>query len=704
MFLALALFAAAGLFYAERKLTYTEHRSFNARNDAAAAADAEGDVIEQEFVMPYDVLDSVSVRIASVPEDGSGLRLSVREADGGRMVYAAEADADLLRDDSYFRFRAGTGRKVKKGGRYVFSVSAAEGAFSPFSLSASDGSVLEGASLRLSGAEIDGDLCFRIFGGDIDHWWHGFTVILLLYLAGMSAFACRARRKGDRPMQDKAFSAMCAGALVFLLLCVFSVGERFIDENDSLLGALAIADGGVLYRDFVTQHMPVMYYVCALFAKLGAGSAAQFRLSLYLFEAGLWVLLYLRHADRFGRWKMMLLPAAASVCGPAMMAAQGYQVVAERLQAVLICALLLEFIRYREDGKLGPGRDAVISLCVWGCFGSVFLSVYPLFFIFVSVLISEAALIRKNRITPRDAAGRYGMLAGFLSVPPLLTAVYFGMNHSLRRAFYLCYTFNTEVYSKYTDGLGTRLLQPVSDSIRNIFRVLAAPFSSVSTGAPSESVPLQFCVMLAAIVLLVLLFVRKKRAESLTLSVVLILLAPRDHGFHGLAAWYTAALIIVLFGDGITERRLKAGKAVFAALAVLLLVFYGIAAGKLRSHTAPRDVAEIETQAVLLSEEQDDRRVFVDAACFDAVYLWHKGRKPVNTALFLLPWYMDAFEAEDAALLREARPGIALFNEEMECWGYTDYAPDLTRALKDAYVRRGDKDWKLYVWVPRKSE
>ncbi|KAI4445636.1 hypothetical protein C823_000152 [Eubacterium plexicaudatum ASF492] len=174
-----------------------------------------------------------------------------------------------------------------------------------------------------------------------------------------------------------------------LLLCTFSSAGTFTDENDNIRGGMIIANGGVLYKDYITQHTPVAYYICALFALLGAGSVRQFRLSYYLFVAVLWGLLYVRHASHFGKRKMYLLAIAESVFIPAVVPLQGAQVLSDGIQGMCMVVLMLEFFSFYQDRKLGWDRMWIVSACVWGSFGSAFVSAYALIWVIGIVLILE---------------------------------------------------------------------------------------------------------------------------------------------------------------------------------------------------------------------------------------------------------------------------------------------------------------------------
>ena len=75
--------------------------------------------------------------------------------------------------------------------------------------------------------------------------------------------------------------------LVYFVMLMFYINEPFFesDEGDIYMVGAAIANGRLLYRDITSQHMPVMYYIAAVFSLLGASTITAFRIWFYLLMA-----------------------------------------------------------------------------------------------------------------------------------------------------------------------------------------------------------------------------------------------------------------------------------------------------------------------------------------------------------------------------------------------------------------------------------
>ena len=71
----------------------------------------------------------------------------------------------------------------------------------------------------------------------------------------------------------------------------------------------------------------------------------------------------------------------------------------------------------------------------------------------------------------------------------------------------------------------------------------------------------------------------------------MIFLATRDYGFHGMAAWYVAVLIIVLYFDRILEYLPKE----FLPLVGIMLFLLFNTAGYNLLNKKQKDISEIES-------------------------------------------------------------------------------------------------------------
>lgn len=694
----LLVFLIFGYSYSRTKLTYLEYKSVNESEDCIIPVEEAGYELRQEFVMPYEVFDSVAVEIGTYARDNNSNWHFVLYDPNGQVLYEGSFNASLFSDNEYFRYEIGKRLLVNKGDIYSFTLSSDDVSVgSSLAFYASDDDV-EGASLSVDGEETEGALCFRIYGGDRDNWWCGFTILLFVYAFSIVARLIYLEYRGKRIRDDKLLIGLLVGAVVFALLYSYAISGKFTDENDNIRGGMLIADGGVLYRDYVAQHTPLVYYLCSVFALLGAGSIEQFRLSYYFFECLIWLFLFVRHADFYGKRRMVILAVLESIIISSVVTPAGYMILSDGFQGILFTMLLLEFIRYYNDHRLGIDRCIIISACIWGSIGSAFVSIFALFFLAILFVVVEVLFLSKNKIKLVALLSRYGFLIISLLIPPIVAVSYFKYNNAWEIAYRQFYTFNREVYPKYLAGLGERMYQPFVDAVKFFFNIISTCFNRIVTSEATNVDILQLVLMTVAVIVIIKLFEQKKIIEALALGLMMVFSATRDYGPHGLAAWYIAVLIIVLHIDLLMNSLRMIGKPLLGVFLILLTSTYFIAVSRNIMYKQP-SISEIEYRVIEMTEQDEDRRIFIDAYSNDYIYWLYKGRTPVNPAVYMLPWYMDWYEQENIDALVSEMPHIVVYDEDRITWSYDHYTNTFDEVLRSNYTRLGDEGWQHSIWV-----
>ncbi len=514
-------------------------------------------------------------------------------------------------------------------------------------------------------------------------------------------------RKQIKYCDDKYLLGLLTGIVVFLLLCTFAKGNPFCDEYDNLRGGMVIANGGVLYRDYITQHMPVMYYLCAIFAKFGANSIEQFRLSYYILVAIIWVLLFIRHNAHYGAKKMFILPIIECIFTTLVVYPYGNLVFAECFQGLLFTVLMLEFIRYYKDHHLNWDRCIIVSVCIWASLGTTFLSIYPLSFLTILFLYLEIRQSFKNKSNLKSLLNRYYKLAATMAVSPVAAFLYFKSNHALRAAYEQFYLFNREVYPHYVDGYGNKLLQPLIDSIYYFFGIFSNVLNDLISAKATEVDIIRIVLLVITVAIIVKMFEKKLVIEGLSLGLMMLFSASRSFEAHGLAAWYIAMLIICLYADLCKERFKAIG---IPAIVIVLIVLSGPFFINVRDNLMYEQpsITDLENKVIELTQDDEDQRIYIDAFCYDglcpdSLYLAYKGRDNVNPAVYMSPWYMDWYEQRDVDALLTEQPRVVIYDPERVTWTYDHYNNTFDAVLTSNYTRLGDSGWQNYIWVRNDS-
>lgn len=700
---------AFGVCAVRNELCYIEYTS-SEQGDVTAIRLGRGDELVQRFDMPYDILSGISFKLQfDAQGDASpAWTLSVCDAETGACVAQAELSEASPSSDGYSLTRFDN-ISLKRGRSYEMRLAAEqspEGAGASFFRTEAPA---EGyARLRLNGSDAAGSLCVCVYGGMRDFWGPGFILFLGLFGALILARLFRQGRPAGRAVaEDRLLQAMLLIAFLILIQAPLALrSSNFTDEYDNIRGGMVIAhSGAVLYRDYVTQHTPIVYYLCALFAKLGASTATQFRICYYVFEALIWGGLYYRHADCLGRWKMIVLPTAKIALLSQMFYGNSYMILSDGLQGLCTVALLLELFRYWEDGGLGWDRCAITSACVWGSIGAAFISVYALVWVVLAVLLREIAHWRRapRSLCAAALARRYYKLLIMIFAPLCAAILYFSLNHSLRIAFEQAYLFNREVYPKYRAGFGTSALQPFLTAVQCYFGLFADGIRSLLAGDLSRTLFLQMLLMPLATACLLLHIGQRDRAVAAVAALVMIFSATRGYNsqgipnFHSLPAWYVVILAIVFF-SGPALRLLRRLRIPALCLGAALVIYLQASSIKHGLMTRQFPVQPWESQVVSMTEDGED--IFIDALTSDSLYLLYKNHYPVNRMLYFLPWYTEWYEQSAIDDLNEAQPRLAVLWEDFAVEGrtYGEYAEDFIAVLHANYTQADDPR----IWIRNK--
>lgn len=683
------------------KLTYLEYSDINQSPDSAIVIASNQQALIQDFVMPFDFIQSLSVRIGTFGRNNnSEWRVELFSPDTHRIYYSGHFNATRA-PEGYYNVAFGKNIRLTKNARYQVRISAnSVNSDNALAFYVSKG-VRDNLSLSFGGKSYDGTLCIRIFGGDVDYWWAGF-VIFLSVIAFLLVLRIRyiTETMKIKWYQDIYVQGSIVGIISFLLLFTFYNADKYIDESDNLIGAMVIAHGGVLYRDYMTSHPPFVYYLCSIFALFGAKSVAQFRLLYYFVESIIWGMLYIRHKPQFGR-KMMLLPLLECVITNSMLfnnyAPQaGCLILSDGVQSLCFVALLLELFKFWNDRTLKWDRAVIVSACIWASMGSAFLSAYVLIWIVLAFLVLEFKYWNEKEISLRGCFNRYGKLLIAVSVPLILAVIYFSLNHSLGTTVEQFYSFNREINSIYSGGMGNNIAGPFISAVQTFFRFITNFLNAIITGHATTTIVLHSFLLVTSVSIFVCMLRERQYLKPFVLFTVICFAGVRGFDFfHSLAAWYVAVMVIVLFYDELFSYLPKICVPILTVIFVYCTSIFvqAVCTNLVRTQES---ISELDHYIILNTE--DGEKLVVDSGgasgSSDNLYILYKNRHTVNSVKYMFPGYMDWYEDRTVDELLKNRPRHVVY-------GYNDFANRFYRILNERYKRisynQGD-GWKYFIW------
>ena len=489
----------------------------------------------------------------------------------------------------------------------------------------------------------------------------------------------------------------------FFLLSVYRIKGQFCDEYDNLTGAMSIVHGGELYKDYISQHMPMMYYLCSLFRMLGADTLLLNRLFFYAFLSLIWVIMYFRYSKEFGKLTLCLYPLGY-VFLMGNIDDMSHMILSEQMQAQSFVILLFEFLFYLKYRKIKAGGAAAISFAVLFSFGVAFVSIFAVATIVIGVIFIEVT--ESFRETHRISS-TFQKTVKLLwkpviasAIPFIVMGIYYLATDNLRNAYMGAYSINTNVYSKYVGGFGDSILKTLLSTVDNYFLQFKNSFNSFSSSITST-----ICVLTNVIsnVAFIILMNRKKTSYAVIISIFILVTGMRGYaGFHAVPYWAVSLVMALLLlqeyrNQHVMECTVQKKRVVALALCV---TFIGFSLGSnyfqqfstivIEKEDFEKPVYDTNTYEYYINKlTNQDEEIFVGTLDFQLFF--NTERKSATSDLLgsVAPWIDEVYGEQTLQELEEASPRIAIFSPDYSLWGYIykDYASDITGYILDHYTK-----------------
>ena len=714
--LLLCLLAAGCLLVSPRKLTFLEYRMET--NLQTTSLVQQGVTVEaipcSDRDGSYDILESVTVDIIT----GKALPATAQLCDkSGRVI--AEMGADVISDNSDARSdesdRASEPSDSEANSTIRFHIPFMKRPAHPENcclvLRDAEGNVTDYTDIA----------SYTWFGGSREFFWTGMGIFgiafSVVYLFRVLYLMARKREVHSDVWVD----VMALTAVTFAVMCVLAseCNPTIMDENDNIIGGiLQTGNHTVLYRDYVSQHMPAVYWLCALYALLGARSVGQFRLLFILTVSIIWGLVCLRHRKRRFMRAIILFAICLGPIAFLLIGVNGGQILSDNVQAIAMTILLLEMMAYYEDHKLGVGRSLIVSACVFASVGAAFISIYAVFACMVAVAAEEIRYHLKNPKTPSYFIGRYVLLLICVILPWAGAIGYLIANGALKDAFDMAFRFNIEVYPKY--GMpGGNPIEPLYSGVINIVNLLRDTFTQVAAGEVMIPRVVECCMILLACILLVAAIFRRGIVPALGLFFFIETQGTRQAiQFHSIMLWCVVFMFLLIelpgmdsrftygaepdldvSGDLAVQRQSSVRSSgilrlvmpcIYLALiiAVTGLPYARNAWNVFRYRIAP--VPAVEIQAV--NDTKEGEKLFVECGMLETDYIFYKKRYPVTRLCWTLPWYYEWYGHETVQAVDGNKTRVVVYKLNPNVWGIQDFATEMDALMLKDYARVGSLD------------
>jgi len=494
------------------------------------------------------------------------------------------------------------------------------------------------------------------------------------------------------------------GAAPFLLAAAILLGGLLgtmpnpPDEGDNMLGALCVARGGDIYKDYFSQHTPFPYYFTALFALMGVNSVIGFRLAFSLALLIFWLVIYLAYAGSVPKMALLFFMAAYPLLAPFCL---GHLILAEVFTAHALVVLLLEYLCYLQVRALPLRRMLVISLCVFVAVMSCFISIYAVFFILLGFGLGELRGLARATFAAR--LRRWGLFLLLLAAPFGLLSAWYAATDNLRNFYEMAYLLNRTVYSHYIGGMGASAWAPfLSMPPAWLLHIWAALAAGVTRGAMTLS------LLLAAtnLIFLVVLF-RRQALAALILFLFLAATGIRGYGgsgytgFHSMPYYVVSLLVFGLVLSWLARPKIWA----WIGSLGLLLIFLGLTLPVYAGHAqfkvaALRKCPLYEPYIQAFTRASD---MIWSAGLSDYLFIDNR-LVPASRVCGLPPWVAERYSDMIIEDLSRNRPKLILLDPEWRIWGYRmgDYGGKIISYIQEHYQSLDKSDpVKRAIYLPK---
>ncbi len=461
------------------------------------------------------------------------------------------------------------------------------------------------------------------------------------------------------------------------------------DELDIMVLGRGLSRGMELYTEMFSQHMPFSYYISALFYLMGANSVLQQRIAFYLFFAIMWTLIVYMYSNHINKTVLVTYPLLH--CCLIQTYDMGTQILSEHLAGIGAVILLLEYITFVKTRELKIRNCIMISIAIVLTFGTIFVAVFPVFFIAVGVFGLECKWMytEKNKLKEwlPYIIKKYVTLIIVVAIPWMILFLYYIYTHTFSEFIYGAYTINREVYPKYNGGLGSNILGTFLQPMQFLFETIVNILNSQTM---SYSLWLQLIIVVCVFLYTYKMY--EKHGVLVALTVYLFVGSLGVRGFYNFHATHfieVSSLMIVyvlyMFAYKSKEYFVKLGflkQIAFISIVVVLAsgYFKDITEVSTITFTEPtNDVSEI-----INTITEDDESIWTIVFCNDIIMM--SDRTSVGAAV-TTPWTWEGYGKKQFKDLKKNPPKVACYSAGFEVWGYKldEYAPNVVRYLKKNY-------------------
>lgn len=464
--------------------------------------------------------------------------------------------------------------------------------------------------------------------------------------------------------------------LYFILLLALKNLDFFADEADNMLGGITLANGGSIYKDFPSQHMPFMYYLMSIFIHIGIKGTIPLRICFYFLLSLIWVLIYKRYNEKIGKWPLFLYPIFYIFMISNYQ--YGHCVLADHIEAQCMVVLLIELYLFNKNKKLLKYSDLFIGLSIYISIWSAFVSVIPIIFIviaFFTVDIKKFINIsnkEKNSYFKYFIKEYYRILI-FAIVPFIISMIPIIVSGSLSSFFEQAFYINLKIYPKY-NLYSPNIIKTFLKVIYNYFNYMLSLIKTI----PSD------LSLIPGVIFFVFNFIfviKCKCSKILTISLFLFILMCGNreiYNFHAIPYFSVSIMAFLLIYKNIENKKILY-LIIMISLFILVVRYIPSTKNILKRSLTPN--YEIDKKLT----KSNNYIYYYDFATYKYI---DSGIKPASRFVTIVPWFSELYEKDIIEEVKRNKPNVIYYSPVGNIWNYEykDFAKNMDMYIKKNYT------------------
>lgn len=473
--------------------------------------------------------------------------------------------------------------------------------------------------------------------------------------------------------------------LLSIIISIIMIGQLSVlgihgDESTLLTLSKMLFKGQMIYRDFFTHHMPISYYLVAIFYMFGIQTKSGLRILFDLLQIGGMVFYYFYFKEKIKNKSIPILIIIMWIFSPLI---YNNCVLADSIYACAMMGLFL-FIYKNEKMEYTVIDQCIISFLTFIAAMSTHIAFYPLLLFYLYYIFVRVKLYIRIKNFKKEFI--YDLRFALIVLTPflILLLVYFALG-IFDDFWEQAIIFNFKYYTKYTGEKTT--LSLFTDNFSSFFLQTTTLIKNILTILNGDISPqLVFDVLLFGSFLYCAFqtIKRERGIFSLYLVFFVYLLFMRT-GFHGVSFYYIVCFWMIEH-ISLQEKRTQY---VLGLVIIAMIILSNNLIQYCKSGALKKDKSVTSPECIIDVVTGKDEKIWAFPYRTDLYVA--TGRLPAIGDIYYLPWQDDVPGKEKQVIedLKRTQPLVIVVNRKESVWGHAleEYAAELLQFVSENYYQ-----------------